>query len=128
MTTSIRFKICEEIVLIHIQVVPGGQEKQLVAQDLSTHVDSNFILQTHDHPPAYITVRCEGWRVGPRDILEKLNDPAIVDTIDPKSYSFRTYLHMETGDARYLHLNTGMWIGSGIKRSSDVIFDFYRVM
>ena len=114
--------------LTRFQVVPGGQEKQLVAQDLSTHLDANFILQTHDHPPAYITVRCEGWRVGPRDVLEKLNDPAVVDTIDPKSYSFRTYLHMETGDSRYLHLNTGMWIGSGIKRSSDVILDFYRVM
>jgi hypothetical protein len=98
-----------------------------VAQDLSTHVESNFILQTHDHPPAYVTVRCEGWRVGPRETLEKMQDPAHVDSLDPKQYSYRTYLHMETGDSRYLHLNTGMWIGSGIKRSSDVILDFYRI-
>lgn len=109
-------------------VVPGGQEKQHVAHDQSTHVDANFILQTHDHPPAYITARCEGWRVGPPDILESLLDPSKVDSVDPKSYSFRTYLHMETGDGRYLHLNTGMWVGSGIKRSSDVVMDFYKVM
>lgn len=35
---------------------------------------------------------------------------------------------METGDARYLHLNTGMWIGSGIRRGTEVIFDAYRVI
>ena len=70
----------------------------------------------------------EGWRVGPRDVLEKLNDPAQADDIDPKAYSFRLYLHMETGDSRYLHLNTGMWVGSGIRRGTEVIYDFYRVL
>ncbi|CAD6591545.1 MAG: hypothetical protein ASARMPREDX12_005218 [Alectoria sarmentosa] len=109
-------------------VVPGGQDKQLVAPDLSTHLDSSYLLQTHDHPPAYISVRNEGWRVGPRDTLEKLDDPAQADEVDPKSYSFRLYIHMETGDSRYLHLNTGMWIGSGIRRGTEVIYDAYRVI
>ncbi|MCJ1310325.1 hypothetical protein MMC25_003988 [Agyrium rufum] len=109
-------------------VVPGGQDKQLVAQDLSTHVDANFVLQTHDHPPAYIAVRAEGWRVGPREILEKLVDTARSDEVDPTSYSFRLYIHMETGDNRYLHLNTGMWLGSAMRRGTEMIFDAYRVM
>lgn len=123
---------------------PGGQDKQLVAPDLSTHLDSSYLLQTHDHPPAYISVRNEGWRVGPRETLEKLDDPAQADEVDPKTYSFRLYIHMETGDSRYLHLNTGMWIGSGIRRGTEgmyhqmllswkltstaVIYDAYRVI
>ena len=124
---------------------PGGQDKQLVAPDLSTHLDSTYLLQTHDHPPAYISVRNEGWRVGPRDTLEKLDDPTQADEVDPKTYSFRLYIHMETGDSRYLHLNTGMWIGSGIRRGTEglhhkifavlieltsalVIYDAYRVI
>ena len=98
---------------------PGGQDKQLVAPDLSTHLDSSYLLQTHDHPPAYISVRNEGWRVGPRETLEKLDDPTQADEVDPKTYSFRLYIHMETGDSRYLHLNTGMWIGSGIRRGTE---------
>lgn len=96
-----------------------------------------------DHPPAYISLKTEGWRVGPRDVLEKLEDPAQADDVDPKSYSFRLYLHMETGDTRYLHLNTGMWVGSGIRKGTEgmkiflvftsilisiVIFDAYRVL
>ena len=99
-----------------------------MAPDLSTHIETNYLLQTHDHPPAYISVRTEGWRVGPREILEKLEDPSQSDEVDPKSYSFRLYIHMETGDARYLHLNTGMWIGSGIRRGTEVIYDAYRVL
>ena len=90
-----------------------------MAPDLSTHFASNYLLQTHDHPPAYIAVKHDGWRVGPREILEKLDDPTQVDEIDPKTYSFRVYITMETGDTRYLHLNTGMWIGSGIRRGTE---------
>lgn len=90
-----------------------------MAQDLSTHIEAHCLLTTHDHPPAFISVKTDGWRVGPRDILEKLEDPAQADEVDPKSYSFRLYVHMETGDPRYLHLNTGMWIGSGIRRGTE---------
>jgi hypothetical protein len=76
-------------------------------------------LQTHDHPAAFISVKTDGWRVGPREILEKLEDAAQADDVDPKSYSFRLYVHMETGDPRYLHLNTGMWVASGIRRGTE---------
>ena len=109
-------------------VVPGGQAQQLYAQDLSTEVRAQFLLQTHDVPPAFVAVRWEGWRVGPRDVLEKLADPAQTDAVDPKEYSFRLYVHMETGAAKYLHLNTGMWVGCGVQRASEVVCDFYRVM
>lgn len=98
---------------------PGGQDSQLVAPDLSTHLDATYLLQTHDHPPAFISVKTEGWRVGPREILEKLEDPAVADEVDPKSYCFRLFVHMETGDTRYLHLNTGMWVGSGVRRGTE---------
>lgn len=78
-------------------------------------------------------------------MLEKLENPVEADEVDPKTYSFRLYIHMETGDPRYLHLNTGMWVGSGIRRGTEgshpsllsfdvmlitvtVIYDAYRVI
>ncbi|KAL8853800.1 MAG: hypothetical protein Q9221_001443 [Calogaya cf. arnoldii] len=109
-------------------VVPGGQDSQLIAPDLSTHIDANYLLQTHDHPPAFIAVKMDGWRVGPRDVLEKLEDPSQIDEVDPKTYSFRVNVHMETGDARYLILNTGMWVASGVRRGTEVIYDAFRVI
>ena len=110
---------CTEPLTDIVVLQPGGQDSQLVAPDLSTHHDATYLLQTHDHPPAYISVKAEGWRVGPRDILEKLEDAAVADEVDPKSYSFRLFVHMETGDTRYLHLNTGMWVGSGVRRGTE---------
>lgn len=70
-------------------------------------------------PPAYITVKTDGWRTGPREVLEKLFDPEQADNVDPRTYLFRLYIHLETGDERYLHVNTGMWIGSGMRRGAE---------
>lgn len=70
-------------------------------------------------PPAYITVKTHGWRTGPREVLEKLFDPDQADIVDPRTYLFRLYIHLETGDDRYLHVNTGMWIGSGMRRGAE---------
>ena len=70
-------------------------------------------------PPAYITVKTDGWRTGTREVLEKLFDPDQADTVDPRTYLFRLYIRLETGDQRYLHVNTGMWIGSGMRRGAE---------
>ena len=100
-------------------VVPGGQDSQLVVKDLATHVEANYILQTHDEPPAYITVKSNGWRTGPKDVLEKLADPMQADTIPAQTYKFRLFVELETGDERYAFLNTGMWVGSGCRRGME---------
>jgi Protein of unknown function (DUF3237) len=106
---------------------PGGQDSQLVLKDLATRVDANYLLQTHDDPPAYITVKTNGWRTGPREVLEKLADPTVADTTPPNQYKFRINVELETGDERYGFLNTSMWVGSGCRRGNEVIYDAYRV-
>jgi len=82
-------------------------------------LEASYLLQTSDMPPAYITVKTDGWRTGPREVLEKLFDPEQADNVDPRTYLFRLYIHLETGDERYLHVNTGMWIGSGMRRGAE---------
>ncbi|KAI9167930.1 UPF0311 protein [Paramyrothecium foliicola] len=111
-------------------VVPGGQDSQLVVEsDLSTYVDTNYLLETDDEVPAYITIKSRGWRYGPREVMEKLFDPERANTVSPSDYSFRIYISMETGDERYNKtLNTGMWAGSGARLGSTVVYDAYRVL
>lgn len=77
------------------------------------------MLQTADEPPAYVIVRAEGWLTGAKDVLEKVNDPAMADGINPSSYKYRINLSMETGDERYTFLNTLMWVGSGCRRGQE---------
>ncbi|KAI0805034.1 hypothetical protein GGR55DRAFT_295007 [Xylaria sp. FL0064] len=52
----------------------------------------------------------------------------MADTVHPSMYSFRLVVTMETGDPRYsTTLNQGMWVGSGMRKGSEVVYDAYRV-
>ncbi|EXJ63008.1 hypothetical protein A1O7_03452 [Cladophialophora yegresii CBS 114405] len=100
-------------------VIPGGQDSQLVVKDLATHSDATYLLQTNDDPPAYITARHKGWRSGPKDVLERLNDPTVADTVPANQYKFRMTVEFETGDERYAFLNACLWMASGSRRLGE---------
>ncbi|RDW79915.1 hypothetical protein BP6252_04553 [Coleophoma cylindrospora] len=109
-------------------VMPGGQDSQIIIPDGSAYLDTNYLLQTHDDPPAHIVIKTHGWRTGPPDVLAQLADPKLADSVDPKAYKFRIFISMETGDERYKdRLNCGMWVGSGMRKGAEVIYDAYRV-
>ncbi|KAH6710760.1 hypothetical protein BKA61DRAFT_658605 [Leptodontidium sp. MPI-SDFR-AT-0119] len=109
-------------------VLPGGQDSQLIIGDGSAHLQTNYILQTYDNPPAHIVVKTHGWRTGPPEILAQLADPEMADKVDPNSYKFRLFIDMETGDERYRDkVNCGMWVGSGMRKGAEVIYDAYRL-
>lgn len=108
-----------------INFQPGGQDNQLVVKDLATRIDAIYLLQTNDEPPAYITAKSKGWRTGPKDVLESLNDPQVADTIAASQYKFRISVELETGDERYAFLNTCLWMGSGCRRSGESKLPFH---
>jgi hypothetical protein len=71
-----------------------------------------------------IEIRTRGFRTGPKDVLEALQDPVQADTIDPSMYTFRLVITMETGDPRYsATVNQGMWVGSGMRKGAEVIYE-----
>ncbi|XMA09019.1 hypothetical protein WAI453_001810 [Rhynchosporium graminicola] len=108
--------------------LPGGQDSQLIIGDGSAHLQTNYILQTYDEPPAHIVVKTHGWRTGPPEVLAQLANPDTADAVDPNSYKFRLFIDMETGDERYRDkVNCGMWVGSGMRKGAEVIYDAYRV-
>ncbi|CAJ2503988.1 Uu.00g113820.m01.CDS01 [Anthostomella pinea] len=110
-------------------VLPGGQDSQLV--DPETYVvsmETMYLLKTDDEEPAFIEIRTRGFRTGPREVLEALQDPEKANSVDPSTYQFRLYASMETGDERYVgKVNHGMWVGSGMRKGAEVIFDAYRI-
>ncbi|EIT82488.1 hypothetical protein F9C07_8853 [Aspergillus flavus] len=108
-------------------VLPGGQDSQIVTKESATSLRASYMLQTADDPPAFIIVKTNGWLTGAKDVLDKVNDPGVADTINPNTYKYRINLTMETGDERYAFLNTLMWVGSGCRRGHEVIFDSFRV-
>jgi len=109
-------------------VLPGGQDSQLIIADGSAKLETNYILQTHDSPPAHIVIKTHGWRTGPPEVLAQLADPELADKVDPNNYKFRLFIDMETGDERYRdRVNCGMWVGSGMRKGTEVVYDAYRL-
>ncbi|KAI1337198.1 hypothetical protein F5Y15DRAFT_163825 [Xylariaceae sp. FL0016] len=110
-------------------VLPGGQDSQIVnPETYVVSMETAYLLKTYDEEPAYIEVRTRGFRTGPRDVLQALQDPVKADSVDPSTYKFRLFASMETGDARYVSkVNHGMWVGSGMRKGAEVIYDAYRV-
>ena len=109
-------------------IVAGGQDSQIVIDDLSTLTDTAILLRTDDDTPAYISVKTSGWRTGPREVLERLANPATADSVKPTEYSFRLDVLLETGDSRYNEIvNTAMWVGSAAKLGNAVVYDGYQV-
>ncbi|WEW61434.1 hypothetical protein PRK78_006924 [Emydomyces testavorans] len=108
-------------------VLPGGQDSQVTVKELATSIRSTFLLQTADEPPAYIAVKTNGWLTGAKEVLEKLQDPTVADSINPSTYKYRVNISMESGDERYSFVNTVMWVGSGCRRGAEVIFDAFRI-
>ncbi|KAI5815303.1 hypothetical protein BZA77DRAFT_355418 [Pyronema omphalodes] len=108
-------------------VQQGGQDNQLILSDLSTNFHATYVMKTNDTDPAYITVTTTGWRTGKKEILEALNDPEKAKGILPSWYKFRAVVSMESGDVRYRHLNTKMWVGTGGKWGKKVVIDGYQL-
>ncbi|CZR68371.1 uncharacterized protein PAC_18270 [Phialocephala subalpina] len=109
-------------------VLPGGQDSQIITPDGSARLETNYILQTYDQPPAHIVIKTHGWRTGPPDVLAQLADPEKADNVDPHSYKMRLFIEMETGDERYRDkVNCGMWVGGGMRKGAEVIYDAYRI-
>lgn len=111
--------------IAHIHTQPGGQDSQLITHDGSARLETNYILQTYDSPPAHIVIKTNGWRTGPPEVLAQLADPELADNVDPHSYKMRLFIDMETGDERYRDkINCGMWIGSGMRKGAEVIYEY----
>lgn len=104
---------------------PGGQDSQIITPDGSAKLETHYLLQTHDVPPAHIVVKTQGWRTGSPQIMKALADPAMADNVDPRLYSFRLFVTMETGDERYKDkINYGMWVGSGMRKDREIIYEY----
>jgi len=100
---------------------------QTTVKDLATHIDARYLIQTNDENPAVITCKVKGWWVGEREIMERMQDPVAADNIAAQRYKLRVSIELETGDARYEELNTGLWVGTGCRRGAEIVYDAYRV-
>jgi len=73
----------------------------------TVELSGKAVIQTSEQPPAYIKCMINGSKV--------------------EDGSSRVTIKMETGDARYALLNTGVWVAAGASRNQETVYDAYRV-
>ena len=80
------------IVLYLTAEQPGGTASFLQVKNGTGpyKLEIEYLLKTNDKPPAYVLVKQTGWEV---------------------NFVGRTNYVMESGDARYSAVNTGVWVG-----------------
>ncbi|KAJ4419691.1 hypothetical protein N0V85_000909 [Neurospora sp. IMI 360204] len=108
-------------------VLANGQDTQTSFKETETKIDARYLIQTNDDHPALIICKVEGWWVGEKEVMERLQDPVAADNVPANRYKLRVTLKLETGDERYEELNSGVWVGSGCRRGAEIVYDAYRV-
>ncbi len=104
------------------EILNLGADWQTLFADGSADLDTRYALQTHDG--ALIEVVNKGVRHGPPEVIAAL---ARGEDQPGEAYYMRTHARLETGDARYDWINRMLFVGSGVRRASQVIIQLYLV-
>lgn len=104
------------------RVLAGGADWQLIRADGTAHLDARYTLETTDG--ALIYVCNQGYRHGPKDVIERL---ARGEDMDPSLYYMRTTPWFETSAPAYAWLNRAVCVGTGARRAQAVELEFYEV-
>jgi hypothetical protein len=94
-----------------------------VKPDGTVILDARYIIKTVDE--AIIYIHNHGLRAIPLDIIERISRS---ESIDPRSYYFRTTPEFETGSPKYAWLNNIVAVCSGIRLANSVVLDFYILL
>jgi hypothetical protein len=105
------------------KVLPGGADWIVVRADGVTTLDVRLVLETDDGAAIGMTYR--GLRHGPSEVMDKVNRG---DPVDPSTYYFRTAVAFETAAAKYVWLNSAIFVGTGDRKPSGPVYDVFEVL
>jgi hypothetical protein len=105
------------------KVLPGGGGWSLIRRDDVMEVDARLVLETNDNHQIYAAWK--GLRHGPKEIMDRLYQGAIVDS---EAYYFRTTPYFETSSEKYSWMNRICSIASGSLSANARTLDVFQVL
>lgn len=105
------------------RILPGGADWQILRPDGTAELDARYTLETDRGSLIYVSNR--GLRHGPPEVLEKLNAG---QTVDARSYYFRTVAQFETGAPECQWLTRSIFVASAERYPDKVIVRFWQVL
>lgn len=104
-------------------VLDGGADWQTVHPDGCTTLDVRLVLKTNDD--ALLTMRYQGLRHGPADVMQRLQSG---EPVDPAAYYFRMTPVFETAATRYDFLNRIVAVGTGHRLPGGPVYSVFEVL
>jgi len=104
-------------------VLPGGGGSSLIRRDEVLEVDVRLSLETEDMHQ--ISMAWKGLRHGPKEIMDRLYRG---ETVDPRSYYFRTTPYFETSSEKYGWMNRICAIATGSLGANARTLDVFQVL
>ncbi len=104
------------------KILPGGADWQYIREDNVTFLDARYTIEADDN--ALIYVSNQGYRHGPKEIMERLKRG---ETVEDDSYYFRCTPWFETSAPQYDWLNRTIFIATGGRDPDAVRLSFFEV-
>ena len=105
------------------RVLPGGADFQLIATGTVTVAEARYVLESDAGERVY--VENLGLRTGSAEDIARLRQDL---PVDPARIYFRSAPRFETESPRLAVLTSSVFVGSGVRRPTAVVFDFFRVL
>ena len=108
---------------INGKVMALGADFQILRPDSSIELEARYAIEADDGAVIYVENR--GIRLGPAELIEKLNRG---EAVDPALIYFRTVPKFETGSERYRWLMQSIFVGSAARHTNRVVIDVHQVL
>lgn len=105
------------------EILNGGSDWQSLRTDGSVKIDVRLHLKTAD--AELITMRYEGIRSGPLDVMSRLDEGK---TVDPADYYLRIVAMFETASSKHDWLNRIVAIGTGHRFNDGPVYNVFEVL
>jgi Protein of unknown function (DUF3237) len=105
------------------RVLAGGADWQTIRPDGTAELDARYTLEATDG--ALISVKNQGLRHGAPEIVQRL---IAGESVDPKSYYFRTTPVFETAAATHHWLMCSVFVATGVRHPDLVEIRVFAVL
>jgi hypothetical protein len=108
--------------LLSGRVLPGGADFQLIRTETETVAEARYVIETDRGERVY--VENLGLRTGSAEDIARLRQDL---PVDPARIYFRSTPRFETDAPRLAALTSRVFVGSGRRHPTAVVFDFFEV-
>jgi hypothetical protein len=104
------------------EILSGGADWQIVAPDGTAVIDTRYALRTAQG--STVTLATRGFRHGPPEVLARL---AAGEEVDPRAYTFRVAVTLESGDPALGWVNRTVFVAVAARHAAQVVYDLYAL-